>query len=116
MARIDDEAEPRLCAPGEAAKEILRRLDRRAAAVTDQVAVQRRGQMVCGRAMPQVSVDDHTEALQLVQVPVDRRHVDVRSPRLHLRGQILCSPVTTGVEEGMQQFTAGCRDPATLAA
>ena len=66
--------------------------------------------------MAEVSVDDHTEALQLVQVPVDRRHVDVRSPRLHLGGQILCSPVTTGVEEGVQQFTAGRRDPATLAA
>ena len=48
--------------------------------------------------MAQVGVDDDAEALELIEVAVDGRQVDVRGLLLHLGGQILGRVVTLGVE------------------
>jgi hypothetical protein len=48
-------------------------------------------------------MDDHAEALELVEVPVDGGQVDVRSLGLDLARQFLGRPVTLGCEQRVEE-------------
>ena len=64
-------------ADGQAVEEVPRGLDHRPAHLANEMPVGLRGQVVDGGTVPEVGVDDHSEPLELVEVPVDRRDVNV---------------------------------------
>ena len=59
-------------------------LDHGAALFADEVAMGPGGQVVGGRAVPEMGVDDDPEALEVVEVSIDRRDVDLGRLRLDL--------------------------------
>jgi hypothetical protein len=80
-----------------------------------KMAVGLGGQVVGGRAVAQMGVDDHAEAFELVEVPVDGREVDVGGRGLDLGGQLLGRAVMATLEETAEEEPAGGRDPAPVA-
>ena len=81
MIRAQLEAEPALRALRHRLEEILGRLDGRAADLADEMAVCLGGEVIGGRAVPEVGVDHHAEALELLEVPVDGGGVHIRRER-----------------------------------
>ena len=71
-----------------------------------RVAVDRAGQVVRGRPVAEVRVHHHAESLELLEVAVDRRDVDVGILGLDLERELLGRPVARGGEEGTQQEAA----------
>ena len=59
-------------------------------------------------------MDDHTEPLEFVEVPVNGRHVDVGGDGLYLSGDLLGSPVPGTFEQAAQQQTTRSGDPAAV--
>ena len=102
MVRVDGEGELRLGRPGQATEELVGRLDHGAAHLTDEMAVGRRGEVVRGRAVAKMGVDDDAKAFELFEVPVDRRQVDIGGLVLHLGRQLLGGPMSAGGEQGPQ--------------
>ena len=97
-------------------EQLVRRLDRVATVFADEVAMGTGGQVVRGRPMPEMGMDDDAEPLQLLQVAIDRRQVDVGGPRLDEDGEVLGAVVAGVVEDGLEEQATGVRDPpATLA-
>ena len=80
------------------------------------MAVDRPGQVVRRRTVTEVGVDHDTEALELFEVAVDRREVDVGGLGLHLDGQLLGSPVARVSEERPEDDAPRRRDAATVLA
>ena len=62
--------------------------------------------------MPEMGVDDDPEALEIVEVPVDRRDVHLGRDGLDLGAQLLGGAVAPGIEQGPQQQDPRARDPA----
>ncbi len=110
MARVDGEAESAPRTFRERAEELLWRFHRRTAALADEMTVRCRGEVISGRPVTQMRVNDHADALELVEVPVDGRHVHVGCPGLHRCGQILRGAVSRRVEERVEQLAPGRRD------
>ena len=54
-----------------------------------EVAVGAGGQMVRGRAVPEMGVDDHAQSLEVVEVPVDGREVHFGRHGLDLGAELL---------------------------
>jgi hypothetical protein len=77
VIRAELESQAALRAVGHRLEEVLRGLDGVAADFAHEVAVRLGGQVVRRGAVPQMVVDDDAEALELLQVPVDSRRVDV---------------------------------------
>ncbi len=99
MSGIDREPEVGNRATPQVREESVRDLDVSAASLADQVAVRRRCEMVSGGAVPKMSMHDNTQALELLEVPVDRRDRDVRCLSLNLRRQLLGGPVPLSLKE-----------------
>ena len=74
-----------------------------AALLAQEVPVDGARQVVGGRAVTEVRVHDDAEALELIEVAIDGREVDVGVLRLHLGGQLFGCPVTAGGEECPEQ-------------
>jgi hypothetical protein len=70
-------------------------------------------QVVRGWSVTQMSVDHDTEALELVEVPVDRGQVDVGGELLNGLGQVLRRAVGTTFEELLKQEPARGGYPTT---
>jgi hypothetical protein len=96
---IDIKAELRLGVLRQAPKQLIWSLHRKAAVLTDEVAVSAGRQVVRGRAMPEMGVDDHAQFLQLVEIAIDRREVHVGGLGLDLVGNVLGCAVAGAVEE-----------------
>ena len=92
-------------------EQLVRRFDRVATVFADEVAMGTGGQVVRGRPMPEMGMDDNAEPLQLLQVAIDRRQVDVGGSRLDEDGEVLGAVVAGIVEDGLEEQAAGVRDP-----
>ena len=60
-------------------------------------------EVICGRTVALVGMDDDAHLLELFEVPIDRRQGDVGSLRLDHLGQSLCGPMTRSIEEGVEE-------------
>ena len=56
-------------------------------------------EVVGRRAVTKMRVHDHPELFELVEVPVDRREMDVGRLLLHHSGEVLCRAVAVALEE-----------------
>jgi len=67
-----------------------------------------RCELIRGGAVAEVEVLDDTEVFKLVEVPIDRRDVDVGSRSLDLESELFCRVVPHAIEQaGNEQPT--CR-------
>ena len=108
VAGIDAEAVVDVSAArARVAEEILGGLEHRPAGLADQMAVGLGGQVVGGRAVAQVGVDDDPEPLELVEVAVDGREVDVGGRGLDLGGQLFGRAVAGGPRRGSRGGAGG---------
>ena len=114
MVRVDIEAEARPGRPGQTLEHIFGHLDHGPALFADQMPVSERSQMIGGRTMAEVRVDHHPEALELIEITINRRQVDVRRPAMDLLRELLGGPVARGVEESMEQKPARAGDPTAV--
>ncbi len=71
MPRVDGEAESCFRPAGQSEEQVVWCLDQRAALLADEMCMRLRGQLVGGRAVPEMGVHDHPEKLEVLQVPVD---------------------------------------------
>ena len=73
-----------------------------------------RGQMVGGRAMAQMSMDDDPHPLELFEVAVNRREVDVWSLDMDRLRQLFGRPMARCVEECVEKKASRARDAPSL--
>src|SRR5271168_4397842 len=76
MMWVDVESEAGSGRPGESGEDLVGSFDHGLALLAHQVAMGAGRQVIRGRTVPEVGVDDDAEAFQLVEIPVDRRKVD----------------------------------------
>ena len=114
VAGIDPEAVVTLGGAGQGPEEILGSLEHGPARLADEMAVRLRRQMVRGRAVPEMGMDDDPEPLQFVQVAVDGRQVDVGSGSLDRGRQLFGRPVGASLEEAAEQQASGGGDPTPV--
>jgi len=114
VVRIDVEVELRLRRPRQAQEDLVGRLDHGAALFADEMAVSTRSEMVRGGAVAEMGMDDDAQPLQVVEVAVDRRDVDIGSDGLDLGAQFLGGAVSSGIEQRVQEQDAGARHPSPL--
>ena len=98
---IDGETEFLLGAVGQVHEQFVRRPDSLATVLAHEVAMGACGQVVRGRSVSEMGMDDNPESFQLVQVAIDRRQVDVRRFRLDDGGEILGTVVARVIEDGL---------------
>ena len=72
------------------------------------------GQVVDGRPVSEVDVVDDTEALELIEEPVDGRLVDVGMAGLDGGGDLLGGGVIGVIEEGLEDRSPWARDPSPV--
>ena len=82
-----------------------------AAVFAHEVAMGTGGQVVRGRTMPEMGMDDDAEPLQLLEVAIDGRQVHVGGPRLDDGGEVLGAVVARVVEDGLEEQAPRVRDP-----
>lgn len=111
MGSVEAEAVGRLDGPAQRGQRPLRHGDDLPAGLAHQVVVQIVGQVVRGRPVAEVDVDDHAEISEGVEAAVDRRAVDVGVLSLDVSSQIFGGDVTRGVEQGGDDRPAGGGDP-----
>lgn len=103
MVRIDLEAVPRPGASGQALEQLVWRLEDIAALLADEMAVSTSREVIGRRAMAKVGMDDDTHPLQIFQIAIDRREMDVGRLRLHRLGEFLGGPVARLVEKDVEE-------------
>jgi hypothetical protein len=91
---VDGEPESDPSVLGQAVEQLFGYLNELPALLAHEVTVHGCGQVIRGGAMPEVGVDHDTQALQLIEVAIDGREMDVRSLGLHLGGKLLDGLVT----------------------
>ena len=113
---VDVEVEARTAACGQAAEDLVGRLDHGAALLAHEVAVGAGRQVVGGRAVPEMGVDHHTQPLEIVEVPVDRG--DVHLGRHGLDASAPSSSAVRCPESRRAPAAAGpgARDPSAVLA
>lgn len=77
VAGVDGEAVVALGGGSQSAEEILRGLEHGSAGLADEMAVGLGGQMVGGRSVSEMGVDDDPEPFELVEIPVNGGQMDV---------------------------------------
>jgi len=100
---VDGEPELRASFPGQAVEEAVGDLYQLAALLADEVPVHRRRQVIRRRTVSEVGMDDETEPLELIEVAIDGRDVDVGSLALDLVAELFGRPVAIGCEERTEQ-------------
>jgi hypothetical protein len=103
VAGIDRESKARSNGSGQVREQLDRSLDHRSALLTDEVGVGICGELVCRRAVPEVRVHDHAEPLELIEIAIDGRQVDVRGARLDSFRKLLGGQMLLGLEKGLEQ-------------
>jgi len=66
--------------------------------------------------MPQVSVHDHAEFFEFVQVAIDGRDIDIGRLRLNLSGELFSGVVSFRTEKEPEEESSGRGNPATISA
>jgi hypothetical protein len=110
------EAEPALGAFCHGREEVLRCLDGGAAYLADEVAVGLGRQVVCGGSMPEMGVDDDAQALELLEIAVDGRRVDVGSEGADRDQEFLGGGVVHPLDQSGEDQPAGGGHPGTAVA
>ena len=100
---IDGETELLLGAVGQVREQFVRCLDRLATVFAYEVAMGACGQVVRGRSVSEMGMDDNSESFQLLQVAIDRRQVDVRRSRLEDGGKVLGTVMVRIIEYGLEE-------------
>jgi hypothetical protein len=100
----------------ERAEARCRHLDDGAALAAHKVTMSRGGKVVGRGAVAEMRVLDDPEPLQLLQVAVDRREVDVGSELLDRARKLLRGAVPTGLDEASDEESARRRDAMTRCA
>lgn len=116
MVRVDGKAELRFRGIGQSGEQGIWSLNHLAAGFADEVPVRRSRQVIGGRPVAKVRVNDDTQPLQLIEVPVNSRQVDIRCLRLDRRRQILCRVVAVAIEENPQEKAPRRCDPSPVLA
>ena len=96
---VDGEAKLSLGSFGQASEECARGFDHLPALLADEVPMCRCREVKGRRTMPEMGMHDHTKAFELVQVPIDRRKVNVGCLSMHLGGELFGRTVALGVEK-----------------
>ena len=104
MMRIDREAQLVAGGSGQRAKQLVGCFDRRPAFFADEMCMGERGELVRGRAVPEVGVAYHAHALKLLEVAVDGGDVHVWGASTHCLSELLCAQVTVGLEQDLEQY------------
>ena len=102
VMRVDGEPELALGLAGQFGEELISRFDPLPAPVADEVGMGVRGQQVGGRPMAQMGVLDDAQLLELLQIAVDGREMDIGGPLLHRRGQGFGRQMAVRVEEDLE--------------
>ncbi len=106
--RVDREPELSYGPSSEVGEEPFRNLDVGIALPTNQVAVRCARKMIGRRPVPEMGVRDHTEALELLQVPVHGRDGDVGCASLNLRRELLSCSMPCSLEQGTDEKASRC--------
>ena len=114
MVGIDLKAVPRLGAFGQALEQLVRCLENVSAFLADKMTVSARCQVIGRRSMAKVGMDDHPHPLQILQIAIDRREVDIGRLRLHRFGEFLRRPVARLVEKDMKEQSPRTGDAPSL--
>ena len=102
MVRLDRETDTIERQLGETRKELVGRFEDASTVLANEVAVPLRSEVIDGRSVSKVDMLDHSETLELVQVAIDGREVNIRSCRLRGGGQILGGAMTATIEEALE--------------
>ena len=114
MVRVYVEVEPCGGEARKSSKDLVRSLDHGPALLTDEVSVRPCGQMVGGGTVSEMGVDDDAQALQIVEIPVDGRHVDLGRDGLDLGPQFVGGPVPRGSEQRVEEEDSRAGHPSPL--
>ena len=80
---------------------------------TQQVSVDRSGEVVDGRRSTKVGVDDDAELFELLEIAINRRGTGFGSVHLHRCGQSFCRDVISRLDERLDQRAFRRRDATT---
>ena len=116
MAWIDREAEPLLRLPGQSPEQIVGSLDGEAAVLALKMGVCVGRKLVSRRSVAQVRVHEHANSLELLQVAINGRQMDVGCPTLHDGGHLFRCHVPLCPKQRLQQNATCCSCPATVGA
>ena len=114
MVDVDVESELLTGLGDQRGKELVRGHDGGAALLADEVTVRSCRQVVRGWSVTEMGVGDHSEALEFIEIAIDRGEGDVRGPSLDGRGKILSGVVIVSVEECVDEQPAASRDSTTM--
>ena len=114
MVDVDVESEPFIGLGHQRGKELIGGHDSRAALLADKVTVRSSRQVVGGWSVTEMGVGDHSEALEFVEIAVDRGEGDIRGASLDGRGKVLSGVVIVTVEERFDEQPAASRDSTTM--
>jgi hypothetical protein len=114
MPRVDRKAVLGSGRVGERCEQIRRCFDHVAAFLTHEMAVCLARKVVRRRAVTEVRVNYDPQLFELVEVPVDRRKVNVGRQGLDLFCELLGGAVFRVLEEPSEEQTPRRRDPSAL--
>ena len=98
VSRVDRKPEVGNGPTSQVGEEPVCNLHMRAASLADQVAVRRAREVVGGWAVSEMSMYDHAQAFEFLEVAIDRRDRDIRGLSLNLRRQLLGGPMALSLE------------------
>jgi hypothetical protein len=100
----------------ESAKESFWRLHFPSAHLTDQVTVHLGCEVIGGRTVPQVRVNDDTPSFEFIEITVDGREMNIGRNVLNLFSEFFCGTMRTLFEEAAKQYPSrGRRATAAFA-
>jgi len=114
MVRVDLEVESGRGEARQPSKDLVGSLDHGAARLTDEMPVSSCGQMVRGWTVSEMGVDDDAQALQIVENPVDGRHVDLGRDHLDLGTELVGGPVPRRSEQSVEKEDPRAGHPSPL--
>jgi hypothetical protein len=108
MPGVYGKAELPLGLSGKSAEENLRSLEHLSAALAHQMRVREGGYLVRRWPMPEVRVDEHSKGFQVLEIPVDGRHVDIGKATLHCRSKLLGAHMIICLEQHLEDGPPRC--------
>lgn len=114
MVRVDREPVRFEHDPCELGEDLVRRFDRGAAVLADEMAVNLRRKVVGSGTMTEMGVRHNPQTLEFVEIPIHRGKVDVRRAPLKVVGDLLSGEVSLRLDETPDQKPPRSRDPVPL--
>ena len=111
VVRIDSEAVACFRLTDERPEQHLRYFDRFAALATDKVTVIVTREVIGRWAVSEMDMLNDAEVLQLIEIAIDSRQVDIWRDALDIGGEFFDGAVPIAFVEALEQHAAGGRDP-----